>query len=71
MVGSKKPHFRMMAPTTIILPPGNLGAWEPGRLGVWEPWHLRFVGVELSTEMKSKKITTLEEFFALPAAPKY
>ena len=38
---------------------------------VWEPWHLRFVGVELSTEMKSKKITTLEEFFALPAAPKY
>lgn len=38
---------------------------------VWEPWHLRFVGVELATEMKSKKISTLEEFFALPAAPKY
>ncbi len=38
---------------------------------VWEPWHLRFVGIELATEMKSKKITTLEEFFGLPAAPKY
>lgn len=38
---------------------------------IWEPWHLRFVGVELATEMKSKKISTLEEFFALPAAPKY
>lgn len=38
---------------------------------VWEPWHLRFVGVELATEMKSKKIATLEEFFGLPAAPRY
>lgn len=38
---------------------------------VWEPWHLRFVGVELATDMRSKKITTLEEFFGLPAAPKY
>jgi D-alanyl-D-alanine carboxypeptidase len=38
---------------------------------VWEPWHLRFVGVELATDMRSKKITTLEEFFGLPAAPRY
>mgnify|MGYP000685705380 FL=1 len=38
---------------------------------VWEPWHLRFVGVDLATEMQSKKIATLEEYFALPAAPKY
>jgi D-alanyl-D-alanine carboxypeptidase len=38
---------------------------------VWEPWHLRFVGIELATDMKSKKITTLEEYFALPAAPQY
>ena len=38
---------------------------------VWEPWHLRFVGVELATEMRSKKISTMEEFFGLPAAPRY
>jgi len=38
---------------------------------VWEPWHLRFVGIELATDMQSKGITTLEEYFALPAAPKY
>lgn len=38
---------------------------------VWEPWHLRFVGLELAADMKAKKITTLEEFFTLPAAPKY
>jgi len=38
---------------------------------VWEPWHLRFVGVEVATDMQAKKITTLEEYFALPAAPKY
>lgn len=38
---------------------------------VWEPWHLRFVGVDLATDMQAKKITTLEEYFALPAAPKY
>lgn len=38
---------------------------------VWEPWHLRFVGIELATEMRAKKISTLEEFFGLPAAPKY
>ena len=38
---------------------------------VWEPWHLRFVGIELATDMQSKKIATLEEYFGLPAAPKY
>ena len=38
---------------------------------VWEPWHLRFVGIELATDMQAKGITTLEEYFALPAAPKY
>lgn len=31
----------------------------------YEPWHIRYVGVALSTEMKSKDITTLEEFFGL------
>lgn len=37
----------------------------------YEPWHFRYVGSELSTEMHSKHIETLEEFFNLPAAPAY
>lgn len=37
----------------------------------YEPWHLRFVGVELATDMKQKSITTLEQYFGLPSAPNY
>lgn len=37
----------------------------------YEPWHVRYVGTDLSTEMHKKGITTLEEFFGLPAAPDY
>ena len=37
----------------------------------YEPWHLRFVGVELATQMKSAKVLTLEQFWQLPAAPNY
>ncbi len=37
----------------------------------YEPWHLRFVGVELATQMRQSKITVLEKFWALPAAPNY
>ena len=37
----------------------------------YEPWHFRYVGVPLATEMRDKGITTLEEFFGLPAAPSY
>jgi zinc D-Ala-D-Ala carboxypeptidase len=37
----------------------------------YEPWHIRYVGVELATEMHTKNIETLEEFFGLPAAPDY
>jgi D-alanyl-D-alanine carboxypeptidase len=37
----------------------------------YEPWHMRYVGVELATEMHDRGITTLEEFFGLPAAPGY
>lgn len=37
----------------------------------YEPWHLRYVGVPLATEMHKQKISTLEEFFGLPAAPDY
>jgi len=32
---------------------------------------MRFVGTELSTELHSTGIQTLEEFFGLPAAPTY
>lgn len=38
---------------------------------IYEPWHFRYVGVELATEMRTTGITTLEEFFGLPAAPDY
>lgn len=38
---------------------------------VWEPWHLRFVGLELAADMQAKGIATLEEYFVLPASPKY
>jgi len=38
---------------------------------IWEPWHLRYVGIELSTEMHETGVLTLEEFFGLPAAPNY
>lgn len=38
---------------------------------VYEPWHIRYVGVELSTEMHNTGIETMEEFFGLPPAPNY
>ncbi len=37
----------------------------------YEPWHVRYVGVALSTEMHNQGIETLEEFFDLGAAPDY
>ncbi|WP_062203606.1 M15 family metallopeptidase [Demequina salsinemoris] len=40
--------------------------------GYWyEPWHVRYVGVELSTWMHEQGITVLEEAVGLPAAPDY
>jgi D-alanyl-D-alanine carboxypeptidase len=36
-----------------------------------EPWHIRYIGTELSNEMQKQGVTTLEEFFGLPAAPNY
>jgi len=36
-----------------------------------ESWHYRYVGAELASEMHTKNIETLEEFFGLPAAPNY
>jgi D-alanyl-D-alanine carboxypeptidase len=37
----------------------------------YEPWHVRYVGVALATEMQRTGVSTLEEFFGLPAAPGY
>jgi len=37
----------------------------------YEPWHFRFVGVEVATAMYKQKISTLEEYYSLPAAPGY
>ena len=37
----------------------------------FEPWHFRYIGKELAAEMHARGITTLEEFFGLPAAPNY
>lgn len=38
---------------------------------IHEPWHLRYVGVELAGHMRRSGVTTLEEQFGLPAAPRY
>jgi D-alanyl-D-alanine carboxypeptidase len=38
---------------------------------VYEPWHYRYVGLALASRMHVTGATTLEEFFALPAAPTY
>jgi D-alanyl-D-alanine carboxypeptidase len=37
----------------------------------WEPWHIRYVGVPVATDMHRRGITTLEQYFGLPAAPGY
>ena len=36
-----------------------------------EPWHIRYVGVELSTEMHDKGIQTLEQFFNVSGGAVY
>lgn len=37
----------------------------------YEPWHVRYIGVELATQMREQHVDTLEEFFGLPPAPDY
>ncbi|SDK57261.1 D-Ala-D-Ala carboxypeptidase. Metallo peptidase. MEROPS family M15B [Cryobacterium psychrotolerans] len=37
----------------------------------FEPWHFRYIGVQLAGEMHRTRVSTLEEFFGLPAAPDY
>jgi D-alanyl-D-alanine carboxypeptidase len=37
----------------------------------YEPWHLRFIGVEATTDMANRGISTVEEYFGVDAAPGY
>ncbi|MFJ5954768.1 D-alanyl-D-alanine carboxypeptidase family protein [Paenarthrobacter sp. NPDC092416] len=37
----------------------------------YESWHLRFIGLEAATDMATRGIETLEEYFGLDAAPDY
>ncbi|WP_307094372.1 D-alanyl-D-alanine carboxypeptidase family protein [Arthrobacter sp. V1I9] len=37
----------------------------------YEPWHLRYIGVETATDMVTRGINTLEEYFGVEAAPGY
>lgn len=37
----------------------------------FEPWHFRYVGVATAKAMRDQQITTMEEYFRLPAAPNY
>jgi D-alanyl-D-alanine carboxypeptidase len=36
-----------------------------------EPWHIRYVGVELATEMHAQGVKTLEEFFGITGGTSY
>jgi D-alanyl-D-alanine carboxypeptidase len=37
----------------------------------FEPWHLRYIGPGPATDMKTRGIATLEQYFGLEAAPAY
>jgi zinc D-Ala-D-Ala carboxypeptidase len=37
----------------------------------YEPWHVRYVGVDLATEMHNQGVKTLEEFFGVPGGTSY
>jgi len=44
---------------------------EPVTGYLYEPWHVRYIGTDLSAELHSQHIETLEEFFGMGAAPTY
>lgn len=54
---------------------GFIVRYPPGLRSVtgyeYEPWHLRYVGVDLATEMHKTGTQTLEQFFGLESAPDY
>ena len=37
----------------------------------FEPWHFRYVGVNVATDMHTRGILTLEEYYGYPNAPDY
>ena len=37
----------------------------------YESWHMRYIGVEAATDMATRGVATLEEYFGLEAAPGY
>ncbi len=37
----------------------------------YEPWHLRYIGSDLATELHTKGISTLEEFYGINGGPDY
>jgi D-alanyl-D-alanine carboxypeptidase len=37
----------------------------------YEPWHLRYIGVEAASDMATRGISTVEEYFGVEAAPGY
>ncbi|KRE74234.1 M15 family metallopeptidase [Arthrobacter sp. Soil762] len=37
----------------------------------YEPWHLRYIGAEAATDMATRGINTVEEYFGVEAAPGY
>lgn len=37
----------------------------------YEPWHIRYVGVDLATEMHNRGVSVLESFWELPSAKTY
>ncbi|QHK19895.1 D-alanyl-D-alanine carboxypeptidase family protein [Pseudarthrobacter psychrotolerans] len=37
----------------------------------YEPWHLRYIGLEAATDMATRGINTVEEYFGVDAAPAY
>jgi D-alanyl-D-alanine carboxypeptidase len=37
----------------------------------YEPWHLRYVGTDLASEMHTKSVQTLEEFFNISGGKNY
>lgn len=54
---------------------GFIVRYPPGQTSYtgyqYEPWHIRYVGIDVATAMHNSKITVLEKFFGLPAAPNY
>lgn len=54
---------------------GFLVRYQARRSGVTgylaEPWHLRYVGIELASDLMARGFRTFEEYLGLPAAPGY